>query len=213
MTLPSNYDSNVFINCPFDEDYKPLFQAVVFSVCSLSMIPRCALEASDAAQVRLEKIMTIIGECRFGILDISRTELDQAHNLPRFNMPLELGIFLGCKRFGNKLQRRKSCLILDRERFRFQKFISDISGQDPAAHKSRPAQIIRRIRDWIRAETKRYDIRGADFYVAQFRSFQKDLPNICQELHYQPKDLTFPDLLQVITSWLTKQRAETSARP
>jgi len=31
--------------------------------------------------------------------DISRTELNE-HSLPRFNMPLELGLFLGASRFG-----------------------------------------------------------------------------------------------------------------
>ena len=49
-------------------------------------------------------------------------------------MPLELGLFLGAKRFGRGEQKSKTCLILDVERYRYQKFISDISGQDIAAH-------------------------------------------------------------------------------
>lgn len=28
----TSYDTDVFINCPFDDDYKPLFDAVVFAV-------------------------------------------------------------------------------------------------------------------------------------------------------------------------------------
>ena len=73
-------------------------------------------------------------ECRFGIHDLSRTQLDRRSRLPRFNMPLELGMFLAAKRFGVELQRRKNALILDRDRYRYQKFISDIAGQDIRAH-------------------------------------------------------------------------------
>ena len=49
----------------------------------------------------------MIADCRYGIHDISRTELDRDSGLPRFNMPLELGIFLGAKRFGAEEQKRK----------------------------------------------------------------------------------------------------------
>jgi hypothetical protein len=65
----------------------------------------------------------------FGVHDISMTELDRLTGLPRFNMPLELGLFLGAHRFGSKDQRRKVALILDRERYRCQAFISDIAGR------------------------------------------------------------------------------------
>lgn len=42
-------------------------------------------------------------------------------------MPLELGLFLGAKRYGTGKQRTKLCLILDRERYRYQKYCSDIA--------------------------------------------------------------------------------------
>jgi len=28
----AEYQRNVFVNCPFDADYQPLFQAIVFTV-------------------------------------------------------------------------------------------------------------------------------------------------------------------------------------
>ena len=70
-------------------------------------------------------------------------------NLPRFNMPLELGLFLGAKRFGRAEQRLKTCLILDIERYRYQKFISDIAGQDIAAHNGEVGKAIGCVRDWL----------------------------------------------------------------
>src|SRR5206468_389302 len=72
-----------------------------------------ALEIDDASEVRIDKVFKIIGECKFGIHDISRTEVSAASNLPRFNMPLELGRFLAAKRFGVGKQNQKVCLILD----------------------------------------------------------------------------------------------------
>jgi hypothetical protein len=39
----------VFINCPFDRDYLPLFHALVFTVARCGFTPRCALEVVDSA--------------------------------------------------------------------------------------------------------------------------------------------------------------------
>jgi len=106
----SNYNDNVFVNCPFDKNYKPLFNAMVFAIFDCGFIARCALEEEDASQIRIDKIYGIIADCRYGIHDILRTELDANTHLPRFNMPLELGIFLGAKKFGTRDHKKKQCL-------------------------------------------------------------------------------------------------------
>ena len=108
----SVYNDNVFINCPFDDQYKPLFNAMVFAIHDCSFVARSAQEAEDGSQVRIDKIYKIITECRYGIHDLSRTELDGETCLPRFNMPLELGVFLGAKRYGNENQQKKNFLYL-----------------------------------------------------------------------------------------------------
>ena len=92
------YDESVFINCPFDQQYLKIFYAVVFAVIDCGFIARCALEKDDGGEVRVHKILRIIRECRVGIHDISRTEISSSSKLPRFNMPLELEMFLGAKR-------------------------------------------------------------------------------------------------------------------
>jgi hypothetical protein len=105
--------SDVFINCPFDDDFAPGFRALVFAVIACGFRARCAREMDDAAETRIEKLYRIIEESRFSVHDLSRTELDPVNNLPRFNMPLELGIFLGAKRFGDAEQKKKRSLVLD----------------------------------------------------------------------------------------------------
>src|SRR5450755_4503989 len=82
---------------------------------------------------------------------ISRIEHDTVNNLPRFNMPFELGLFLGARRFGAKLQRDKQCLVLEAERYRYQKYLSDIAGQDIRQHDNEPAKAVGAVRDWLAA--------------------------------------------------------------
>ena len=154
------YDRNVFINCPFDGDFQPLRDAIVFAVMNCGFLPRCALERVDSGEVRIEKICRIISECRFGIHDISRTELSADSRLPRFNMPFELGLYLGAARFGEIKQRKKCSLIFDTEPYRYQKFLSDIAGQDISAHHGNPAQAISQIRDWLATSSRRSDLPG-----------------------------------------------------
>lgn len=102
---------SVFINCPFDRAYRPIFFASIFAVHYCGFLARSALEISDATQPRLHTICDLIVACRFGIHDLSRTGLEPANALPRFNMPFELGLFLGCQRFGGRRQRTKSALV------------------------------------------------------------------------------------------------------
>jgi hypothetical protein len=103
----------VFLNVPFDRPYRKLFRALVFTVHECGFIARCALEEDDSSRVRVEKLYTIIRQCPLGTHDLARVTLDSVNRLPRFNMPLELGMFLGAKRYGDATQRSKSCLVLE----------------------------------------------------------------------------------------------------
>ena len=66
-------------------------------------------------------------------------------------MPFELGLFLVARRFGAKLQRDKQCLVLEAERYRYQKYLTDISGQDIRQHDNEPAKAVGAVRDWLAA--------------------------------------------------------------
>jgi hypothetical protein len=45
------YADNVFINCPFDPEYAPIFEAIVFAVNDAGFRPKCARERLDSSQV------------------------------------------------------------------------------------------------------------------------------------------------------------------
>lgn len=141
------YRQSVFINAPFDRKYEKFLNLITFVILHASFFPRCAKEAYDSGEIRLDKISRIIKECRLGFHDISRTDLD-ANKLPRFNMPFELGLFLGAKFYGSANQSKKICLILDREPYRYQEFLSDISGQDISAHRDSESLLVKILRNW-----------------------------------------------------------------
>lgn len=200
--MASGYDYNVFINCPFDNAYMPIFDASLFAIYKCGFRPRCALEEDNAGDIRIEKINKIIQECRFGIHDISRTELDTTHSLPRFNMPLELGLFLGAKRFGGISQKKKVVMIFDKEEHRYQKYISDIAGQDIKAHNSNPESLIRSIRNTLNAAKVNGSIAGAEAIINSYKNFQLVLPDIRTELLLSESDVTYADKTQMIEQWL-----------
>lgn len=195
-------DQSVFLNVPFDRQYQPLFQAIVFAVFDCGFRARCALEVDDGSQVRLDKLCGLIRECRYGIHDISRTELDR--RLPRFNMPLELGLFLGAKRFGSGSQRLKNCLILDREPYRFQRFCSDIAGQDIRAHRNRTDLAVSMVRNWLNGAMSHRGILipGPVAILDRYARFQSDLPRACQLSNLSRPRITFVDYTMLLARWL-----------
>ncbi|HEV3324576.1 MAG TPA: hypothetical protein VG052_03195, partial [Puia sp.] len=120
MSKPG-YNDSVFINCPFDDDYKPILRAIVYTIYRCGFYPQTALDEDDGTEMRLLKIIRKMRGCRYGVHDLSRIELNPA-NLPRFNMPFELGIFFGAKHFGDLNQNRKNALILERDKYVYQQF-------------------------------------------------------------------------------------------
>ncbi|MFA4904066.1 MAG: hypothetical protein WC600_15145 [Desulfobaccales bacterium] len=196
------YTRNVFINCPFDKEYREIFYAILFAIFDCGYIPRCALELGDGGEVRIQEIARIISECKFGIHDISRTELDTISNLPRFNMPLELGLFMGAKKYGSKKDKSKICLILDREMYRYQAFISDISGQDVKSHNNDRYMVIPIIRDWLRNSSGRSTIPGGAAIRSRYQLFITELPDLCSVLKLEPDNLIFNDYALLVSEWL-----------
>ena len=161
----------------------------------------------NAGKTRLDRIVGILSECKYGIHDLSRTELDKVHRLPRFNMPLELGLDLGASRFGPDVMREKRLLIMDKSPYRYQKFISDIAGQDIVAHNGNTKQITRRVRDWLSIESKGPTIPGGSYLHTQYRVFRDDFPRLCKRQKLHIKQLTFGDFSDVVQLWLEEKES------
>lgn len=181
-----------------------MFDAIVFAVYDCGFVARSSLESEDSTEVRVQKLYKLIAGSKYGIHDISRTTLDPKHRLPRFNMPLELGIFLGAKMYGPSRYRSKRGLVLDRDRYRYQKYCSDISGQDVRAHQNQAKKAIHCVRNWLRGspDVRRKILPGADHIFKRYRAFRRQLPELCQRLRLDRTDLHFNDYTTLVSGWL-----------
>ncbi len=193
--------NDVFINCPFDAEYRDFFEGLVFTIFACGFRPRSAKELDDSGELRLNKLYSLIRQCRYGIHDISRTDLDATNQLPRFNMPLELGIFLGAKKFGDKAQKEKMALVLDVEQYRYQRFISDLAGADIRAHNNDVLNAVRATRDWL-ANVSRRDLPSGAKIARLLINFREQLPLIAERLEFEVVNIPYIDYEKIVVGWL-----------
>lgn len=191
------FNDSVFINCPFDDDYKPILRAIVYAIYRCGFFPQTALDEDDGTELRLLKIIRKMRGCRYGIHDLSRIELNNA-NFPRFNMPFELGIFFGAKYFGGNPQNGKNALILEREKYTYQQFISDLSGIDTKAHNNDPVLALERVHSWLNSTSRRTTIPGEKILQTKFEEFEHVLPNLLAGTGYSLENLPFLNLLDIV---------------
>lgn len=199
-----SYNYSVFINCPTDNEYTPLFRASVFTILRCGYYARCALEQDDSSELRLQKIYRIISECRLGIHDLSRTELDRRSRLPRFNMPFELGLFLAASHFGRDEHDRKVSKVFEAKPHTYEAFISDIKGQDISAHNKRPRVLVVMIRDWLSANSPKKKLPGGQALWSEYTAFREWLPRACRREQLKVADLTFGDHCNLVYEWIEK---------
>jgi hypothetical protein len=198
---------DVFINCPFDSEFEPGFRALVFAVAACGFRVRCAKEMDDATETRIDKLYRIIEQSRFGIHDLSRTELDQTNRLPRFNMPLELGLFLGAKRFGDDEQRKKRAIVMDTEQYRFGKFISDLAGMDITPHGGDARTMVECARNWLVTVSQRRRIPPTAQLMDSYDRFMAGLAMIARGAGLNPAALAYPDFERLVLAWMKEERA------
>ena len=155
--------------------------------------------------MRIWKIVRIIAESRYGIHDLSRTRLDAGSQLPRFNMPLELGLFLGAKYYGSKAHQQKAAVIFDVDRYRYQIFCSDIAGQDIRAHQGSEQALIRHVRDALATWRPEARLPSGSVIHAEYRRFVRRLPRMASRASLRVRELTFNDLTRLVDEWLVAE--------
>ena len=130
-------DQYVFLNVPFDSEYGPLFLALIAGLAGLGLTPRCVLEVSSGGRSRLERIFGHISSCGASIHDLSRVTLSGDLEVPRFNMPFELGISCALSQVAPH-----RFFVLEEKAFRLQASLSDLNGHDPHIHDGTPTGIL-----------------------------------------------------------------------
>ena len=120
-------------------------------------------------------------------------------------MPFELGIFFGAKNLGDDLQKKKNALILEKVKYSYQQYISDLNGIDTKAHNNDPIIAISKVRDWLRTASGRKTIPGYAILTAQYQEFQNHLPGLAHALGFTIDNLPFVDFLNLVEDTVSQQ--------
>lgn len=192
------FDRNVFINCPFDEEYLPLLRPLLFTILYVGLNPRISLESLDSGRPRIDKIVKLIKESRYAIHDLSRLQAKEAGEYFRLNMPFELGIDVGCRLFRSGC-RGKQCLILETERYRYQAALSDLSNSDIAVHKNDPQTLVTSVRNWLNNQA-RVQAPGPSRVWDAFNEFMADNYTVLKARGFSDRDVEQLPVDELITS-------------
>jgi hypothetical protein len=201
------FEKNVFVNCPFDDDYKALMRPLLFTLVYHGLKPRIATERHESGEQRINKIIGLIEDSKFAIHDLSRLKASKKGEMFRLNMPYELGIDVGCRRFGRPPLDSKRYLVLAAERYAYQAAISDISGSDISVHNNDPAQVVKVVRAWVANQI------GSSFGPAAIWSaFNDCMAKLSDDFEEKGfaisdiQDLAVPELLAYMEKWIAAHR-------
>jgi len=199
------FTKNIFINCPFDSAYFLLLRPLLFTVIYFGFNPKIALESSDAGEQRIDKICRLIKESQYSIHDLSRLKSKKQGEFYRLNMPFELGIDYGSRRFASDHLKNKKFLILEKKPHDYKKALSDFSGVDIKNHGDKPSEVIRSVRDWFVETVKLKGVKGATAIWYRFNDFASDLYKQRKAEGFSDKDLQMmpiPEYIEYIKIWL-----------
>lgn len=201
-----DFDLNVFVNCPFDEKYRPLLISIIFTLKYLGLKPRLSLEREDSGESRMEKIMELIIQSKYGIHDLSRMVSKSADEPYRMNMPFELGIDFGCQKLKEGIWQQKKLLIMDTERFRFQAALSDMAGRDIKAHEDDYVKVVKVVRNWFNSMLEGIQ-PSPNVILKNYHSFDSFLTDklVAEQSHDSVDDVEVVEILQFMDIWFKRR--------
>lgn len=148
---PLDYGNSVFVNCPFDDDYAPILQVILFGIIRAGMNPRLAVERLENGENRLEKIIELMLSCKYSVHDLSLAIAKDPGEMFRMNMPFEFGLDYGLRKANAKV-RDKQFLIFERTKYDLKRCLSDIAGLDVEHHDHDFNKVIEKLRNFLIAQ-------------------------------------------------------------
>ena len=159
---------SVFLNIPYDSQFEDLYLAYIVGLTQLGLRINATLAVPN--QGRLDRIMELIEESDFSIHDLSRIEASSG--IPRFNMPLELGLALSRSRATHG---RHQVFVFEKRRYRILRSTSDINGIDPQIHHGRPRGVMVGLRNIFRQLDRTTSVPEM---LTSYRAVKRRLPEL-----------------------------------
>lgn len=184
---------SVFLNIPYDAGFEDLYLGYIVGLTQLGLRINVALAVPN--QGRLETIIELIEKSDFSVHDLSRVQV--SHGVPRFNMPVELGIAL----YRSHVTRGKhKIFIFDAKQYRTQRSTSDVNGIDPQIHNGTVKGLMSGLRNIFRQTG---DVTSVPEMLASYRAVMQKLPELRRNAGsrslFEPaifKDLTVAALVE-----------------
>jgi hypothetical protein len=177
----------VFLNFPYDQDFKGLSIALQFAVVAKGLVPVCGKDMIASDKIRIYNLTDAISGCRFSIHDLSRNKGEGEDNFMRGNMPLEAGMAL-FNAFNSQRNRDKNdesfqhrFLLMTSQPHEHTIFASDLNGLDPMYHQNDEIEMITKVYTWLnnilksRPELKSLPITRIKEIYQEFISSLKDI--------------------------------------
>jgi hypothetical protein len=171
----------VFINCPYDPEYQPTFDALIFAVVCCGFIPRSALETGSVADPRMERIVRAIFTSRYSIHDLSRCRGEGTEMLARFNMPLELGMAMARWYMDRRKQERHDWAVLVPDGHHYVKFVSDLAGFDLLRYDGTTEGAVPKVMSWLATRPGMIRSRKPREVLAALPRFQAEKQRLIAE--------------------------------
>jgi hypothetical protein len=164
---PTRIES-VFLNVPYDEAFEKLYLAYIVGLTQLGLRINAAFAVPN--QGRLETIIELIERSDFSIHDLSRIEVSRG--VPRFNMPVELGLALFRSHIASGKHR---IFIFESRRYRAQRSTSDVNGIDPQIHDGTAKGVMASLRNIFRQSG---DVTTVPEMLASYRAVKRKIPEL-----------------------------------
>jgi hypothetical protein len=194
-------------------------------------------ETKDGDDIRVRQIQSLIVNSKYSIHDISRIlpkaytnllkeskkkskknkkakkeVINEKEFLPRFNMPFELGLDLGCKQYSKK---DKKCLILEQKQYRYKEVISDIAGQDVSSHENDAFVLMKCVRNWIYTLDKKNKPKSFKLIWDLFNEFLFDFDQDMRAEDLDPNkmwEIPFSELIDIMKEWIKNKKKSLSTK-
>jgi hypothetical protein len=92
--------------------------------------------------------------------------------------------------------------ILDTEQFRYQRFISDIAGQDIYSHNGQVGEAITLVRNWLSGFAEPLILPGGMAILERYLDFQRRLPALAAAVPIAVHELTYIDYANFVSKWV-----------
>jgi hypothetical protein len=148
--------------------FERLYLAYIVGITQLGLRINAALAVPN--QGRLATIINLIERSDFSIHDLSRIEASRG--VPRFNMPVELGLALYRSHVANGKHR---VFIFESRRYRAQQSTSDVNSIDPQIHGGTAKGLMAGLRNIFRQAG---DVTTVPEMLTSYRAVKRKLPEL-----------------------------------